>query len=50
MSKVSDRRKNLDGLTQFISLPDLAGREFNRFHRYGEGMLQLANLIDAGGL
>jgi hypothetical protein len=34
-------------LTQFISLR-LRRREFKRFHRYGEGMLQRSNLIDAG--
>jgi hypothetical protein len=37
-------------VTQFISLPVLAGREFKRFHRYGESMLERTNLIDAGGI
>jgi hypothetical protein len=37
-------------LTQFISLPDLAGREFKRLHRFGESMLERTYVIDAGGI
>jgi hypothetical protein len=37
-------------ITQFISFTDLAGREFKRFHKYGERLLERTNLIDAGGL